>query len=245
MISLQQNDGNNTNFSDNAWGAYNLSEASVAQSMQFAKSTNCTNNGYYNNAQTLQNFNNQNNISRDATTPLVSNNLASGMPQRIKQTQTCRGCNNNATENMQYNNSWVGGMGNAGNINILRSDPSKDDEIFNNAFPNQSQQDVTIQIPGPLQQENNAVSDCQGSLVPETVTNAEFFPAYLRKFIGYWIRAEFFMGDQAEHYSGQLLDVGASYIVIRISEPSSLIVCDLFSLKFVTIALWDNDFPIS
>ncbi len=75
------------------------------------------------------------------------------------------------------------------------------------------------------------------SLRPETMTNTDFLPAYLKQFIGRWVRCEFFIGDTVEQRVGVLHDVGASYIIIDVIEPQTLIVCDIFSLRFVTIVL--------
>lgn len=75
------------------------------------------------------------------------------------------------------------------------------------------------------------------SLRPETMTNTDFLPAYLKQFIGRWVRCEFFIGDTIEQRVGVLHDVGASYIIIDIIEPQTLVVCDIFSLRFVTIVL--------
>lgn len=75
------------------------------------------------------------------------------------------------------------------------------------------------------------------SLRPETMTNTDFLPAYLSQFIGRWVRCEFFIGDTVEQRVGVLNDVGASYIIIDVIEPQTLVVCDIYSLKFVTIVL--------
>ncbi len=75
------------------------------------------------------------------------------------------------------------------------------------------------------------------SLRPETMTNTDFLPAYLKQFVGRWVRCEFFIGDSVEQRVGVLHDVGASYIIIDVIEPQTLVVCDIFSLRFVTIVL--------
>lgn len=75
------------------------------------------------------------------------------------------------------------------------------------------------------------------SLRPETMTNTDFLPAYLKQFVGRWVRCEFFIGDTVEQRVGVLHDVGASYIIIDVIEPQTLVVCDIFSLRFVTIVL--------
>lgn len=80
------------------------------------------------------------------------------------------------------------------------------------------------------------------SLTPETLSNTDFLPAYLTKHIGKWIRAEFLIGGFLEQRVGILYEVGASYIIIKSIEPDTLVACDLFSIRFVTIVL-NNDFP--
>lgn len=92
----------------------------------------------------------------------------------------------------------------------------------------------------PMPQNNMMTTAPSGntiSLRPETMTNTDFLPAYLRQFIGRWVRCEFFIGDTIEQRVGVLYDVGASYIIIDVIEPQTLVVCDIFSLRFVTIVL--------
>lgn len=78
------------------------------------------------------------------------------------------------------------------------------------------------------------------SLQPETMTNTNFLPAYLNQFLGHWVRAEFFINNAVEERVGVLHEVGASYIIIEAIEPQTLIVCDIFSLRFITIVLDEN-----
>lgn len=78
------------------------------------------------------------------------------------------------------------------------------------------------------------------SFTPETLTNMIFLPAYLSQFIGHWIRADFFIGDTIEQRVGVLHEVGASYFILEAIEPQTLLVCDMFSVKFVTIILDDD-----
>lgn len=90
---------------------------------------------------------------------------------------------------------------------------------------------------------NTTDTSCLGgscSFTPETVSNTDFFPAYLRKFIGYWARIDFLVGNNIEEHVGQILEVGASYVLIKVLEPETIMLCDLFSIKFVTIIL-DED----
>ena len=72
-------------------------------------------------------------------------------------------------------------------------------------------------------------------LMPETMTNTAYIPAYLRHQIGRWMRVEFLIGNVIEEKVGQLLDVGASYLILKMLEPSTTMLCDLYSIKFITI----------
>lgn len=78
------------------------------------------------------------------------------------------------------------------------------------------------------------------SYTPETLTNIDFLPAYLSQHVGKWIRADFLVGNSIEQRVGILNEVGASYIIIQAIEPATLIVCDMFSIKFVTIIMDDE-----
>lgn len=73
------------------------------------------------------------------------------------------------------------------------------------------------------------------SQVPETLTNSAFLPAYLRQNLGSLVRIEFLIGTFTNDRVGVLEDVGASYVVLRTLEGNNRIVCDLFSIRFVTI----------
>ncbi len=90
---------------------------------------------------------------------------------------------------------------------------------------------------------NNGMSSgwTQNSVRPESLTNPDFLPAYLTKQIGKWVRVDFLIGGGIEQRVGILEEVGASYIILNVIEPATLLVCDLFSIKFVTVVL-DDDF---
>ena len=62
-------------------------------------------------------------------------------------------------------------------------------------------------------------------------------PAFLREQIGKLIRVEFLIGtNNLVDRIGILEDVGASYILLRSLESDSLVYCDIYSIKFVTIS---------
>lgn len=75
---------------------------------------------------------------------------------------------------------------------------------------------------------------------PEALTNPVYIPAYLAQNIGQWLRVEFMLGNSLIHRTGQLIEVGASFIVLKTINPSTTIVCDIYSIRFITIAYDKN-----
>lgn len=84
---------------------------------------------------------------------------------------------------------------------------------------------------------------------PETVTNALYTPAFLRQHLGKLVRVEFLIGTTyLEDRTGILVEVGASYIVLRSIQDANLLYCDIYSIKFVTISenpfIYNPDFQV-
>lgn len=72
---------------------------------------------------------------------------------------------------------------------------------------------------------------------PEVLTNPIYTPGFLRTQIGKLMRIEFLIGtNNLVDRIGILEDVGASYIVLRSFENDSLVYCDIYSIKFITIS---------
>lgn len=81
---------------------------------------------------------------------------------------------------------------------------------------------------------NNTTSP---SNMPENLTNSIYTPAFLRNYIGRLMKVEFLIGTNSlQDRIGVLLEVGASYIVLRSVQDNNLLYCDIFSIKFVTIS---------
>jgi hypothetical protein len=77
-----------------------------------------------------------------------------------------------------------------------------------------------------------------GSQVPSTVENTFFTPGFLRTQIGRRMRVEFLLGTNLlTDRTGTLVAVGASYIVLKLVDSDDLMMCDIYSIKFVTIIL--------
>lgn len=126
----------------------------------------------------------------------------------------------------------------AGNINWLGNkvvDPNSSRPSIassvNKTSPMQTQQlavsvqdtDVPAQIP----------PDQQG---PPPITEPGYIPYYLTTNIGKIVRAEFILGtSQYVDKSGRLIEVGINYFVLEDINSHAHIMCDLYSVKFVTV----------
>lgn len=72
---------------------------------------------------------------------------------------------------------------------------------------------------------------------PEIMTNNIYTPAFLCEQIGKLVRVEFLIGtNNLVDRVGILQDVGASYILLQSIESNTLLYCDIYSIKFVTIS---------
>jgi hypothetical protein len=71
--------------------------------------------------------------------------------------------------------------------------------------------------------------------LPESLTNPAYIPGYLRQIIGSLVRVEFLLTDSMTDRVGILREVGASYIILDSLDGNSQLLCDLFSIRFVTI----------
>lgn len=76
-----------------------------------------------------------------------------------------------------------------------------------------------------------------GEQPPPTVVSTLYTPGFLRTQIGRLMRVEFLIGTTGPMVDriGTLLGVGVSYILIRPVGTNDTVVCDIYSIKFVTI----------
>jgi hypothetical protein len=71
-------------------------------------------------------------------------------------------------------------------------------------------------------------------LPQDPVMDIEYTQGYLRTQIGKRIKVEFLIGtDMFVDREGTLVDVGISYIIINEVETDDLLLCDIYSIKFV------------
>lgn len=72
-------------------------------------------------------------------------------------------------------------------------------------------------------------------MLPTTpVLDIQYTQGYLKSQIGARIKVEFLIGtNMLVDREGTLVDVGISYIIIREVETDDLLLCDIYSIKFV------------
>lgn len=72
-------------------------------------------------------------------------------------------------------------------------------------------------------------------LVETPVYDVEYTQGYLSTKIGQKVKVEFLIGTSMFiDREGTLVDVGISYIILQETETDDLLLCDIYSIKFVT-----------
>ena len=71
---------------------------------------------------------------------------------------------------------------------------------------------------------------------PPTLTDPAYIQGYLRTVIGEYIKAEFVVGtNMFIDREGTLVEVGVDHFVIQEPETDDLLLCDMYSVKFVKV----------
>ena len=90
-----------------------------------------------------------------------------------------------------------------------------------------------------IEERNMSYIPTDNKRVPEALKNTAYMPAYLSKHLGKLVRVECLLGNELHQRIGILMTVGAGFIVLR-SKNNATLVCDLKSIRFVTI-IHNND----
>lgn len=69
---------------------------------------------------------------------------------------------------------------------------------------------------------------------PPTTMSPGYLPAYLKTLIGKRVRAEFVFQNLYLDKTGILREVGVNYFVLEDTATGAMVMCDLYSVKFVT-----------
>lgn len=73
-------------------------------------------------------------------------------------------------------------------------------------------------------------------VTPKETNNSNFLQDYLKTVIGRLIKADFLIGsDDLISKEGILKEVGSDYIVLEMLQSNGMLVCDLYSIKFIEI----------
>jgi hypothetical protein len=94
---------------------------------------------------------------------------------------------------------------------------------------------ITGKLPsiGNVPQEKFAIANAQASTV---TTNIGYTQAYLKTLIGKNVIITFLIGtDSTTDRLGVILGVGISYILIKPEGTDDVMLCDIYSIKFVTV----------
>lgn len=107
--------------------------------------------------------------------------------------------------------------------------------VVNPGAPIQTPQSGTA-LPSPSSMSQNSVNDAITQQGPPPSTERGYIPYYLASNIGKNVRAEFIIGtNQYADKTGVLTEVGINYFVLRDVNSRTDIMCDLYSVKFVTL----------
>jgi hypothetical protein len=85
-------------------------------------------------------------------------------------------------------------------------------------------------------QQGNYATNLTTMQGPPPSTEAGYIPNYLKSNIGRNVRAEFIIGsNQYTDRTGVLIEVGINYFVLEDVNSRTHVMCDLYSVKFVTV----------
>ncbi|MFA5527685.1 MAG: hypothetical protein WC996_03645 [Peptostreptococcales bacterium] len=115
--------------------------------------------------------------------------------------------------------------------------PGPQRPVYNNPNPNGPLPTAPIQRPLTPVQRPYDIPIAPVPVVevpPQPIDNILFTQGYLKANIGRYIKAEFLIGTSSFiDREGVLLEVGTSYFIIQEPETDDLVLCDIYSLKFV------------
>lgn len=73
-------------------------------------------------------------------------------------------------------------------------------------------------------------------VTPKETNNSNYLQDYLKTIVGRLIKADFLINsDNLVSKEGILKEVGSDYIVLDMLQSNGMLLCDLYSIKFVEI----------
>ena len=142
----------------------------------------------------------------------------------------------NCMDQMRYNNIPVMPLQQMG-VPSYPYWPSTPSAQYQTQIP---QQPMT-QMPSPTQVTPQTphlaqipIQNMENQILFPTVADIGYTQGYLKSQIGSKIKVEFLIGtNMLVDREGTLVDVGISYIIIIETETDDLLLCDIYSIKFV------------
>lgn len=140
---------------------------------------------------------------------------------------------------MANNLNWLGSRMNESNAMERYNAPQQNMNTQQQMPPTQMQpatvqQPATMQPPMEQPTRNPQAAPMHTNQVPP-VMDISYIQGYLTSIVGKNVRAEFMLGgSQYMDKAGRLLEVGVNYFVLEDFISQALIMCDLYSVKFVT-----------
>ncbi|MCQ1530329.1 hypothetical protein [Lutispora saccharofermentans] len=100
-----------------------------------------------------------------------------------------------------------------------------------NQTPQMQQMPAGAQMPSVAQM---PMQEMLQPAIPPVVMDTQYTQGYLKTQIGSKVKVEFLIGtNMLVDREGTLVDVGVSYIIIIETETDDLLLCDIYSIKFV------------
>lgn len=148
----------------------------------------------------------------------------------------CYGTNPNHTQQFQP----VNAMNTMNPSPVIPAAPQQSAVSYTNPYSTTTSGEWSQPIPTNPNMPTSPVSiasapSVPAPILPPTLTEPIYTPGYLAQRIGSLIRVEFLIGNSTTDRVGRLKTVGASFIVLQSLEGNSEIVCDIYSIRFVTI----------
>lgn len=118
----------------------------------------------------------------------------------------------------------------------LKTTPSNSRDLnfrFDDPLLSSESRQESAPVQGPVTVQQQPIMDVEG---PPPATEEGYIPAFLRRNIGRIVRAEFIIGsNQYTDRNGRIVEVGTNYFVLEDVNSRTHIMCDLYSVKFVTL----------
>ena len=95
-------------------------------------------------------------------------------------------------------------------------------------------------MPVPSYPRGNNQMQNRGRITGNNISSPDMLHSFLTNHIGKLAKIEFLIGNKVETKTGILFNIGKEYIVLKPFKSNATIVCDIKTIKFITV-IHDND----